>query len=476
MAVTVHNHNAAVRSISSSASLKSSTLDLHPRKTPSKRASQMFWSQVFGTFHNGKLKASPAKPVSKPPQDPKHGHAHGHHRSQSQPAAFAVYVTQPGHQPISIPLQATYDHSKSSADRSSAPVTVTIARNGVHTHGGHGASPGHRDKENRHSYSHSNSRPKEFVVPQSDAYLNPHIDTDHHRHSTRPRSRSRSPVHERSHDSHADHRARSSPRHAHQTPVSVAPSNAAVYGGSRTAGSVRHSISTPKLAQSAGVYYDPSHHPRSTGPQPIALPATSNYVSTPTRYPQIIQNVYTGAALTGHHGSAAPVGNNYAQPRIPATQSQYATHDNHAKSTQSPYAQAAAAPTMTPVNRSRKISTSTPKSVHTKGIHTHDQHHVTFSSVPPEERSIRHFSSVQHLNDLTSTPVNWPTHIHGRPRPKGYFNRRGDQFIRRGVVRRQAIPSMEWSDLFVGYPEPGMGWRDENGHWIPEGGGILRNK
>ncbi|KAG8816967.1 hypothetical protein FRC17_000119 [Serendipita sp. 399] len=444
-------------------------------KTLPRRASSMFWSQVFGGFHDEPSKVSTTKVTPKPAQDTKPLQGYGHHpslshsRSQSQPSAFAVYVTQSGHQPVQVPLRVVYDQSKSAGTSGSAPVTVTIAP----VANSHSPDSRHHNKENRYSTSHSHSRSKEFVVPPNKEYLTAHVEPAHHQrsphHSPHSGSPSRSPDHERSHDSHAAHQSKPSQRHGHhlQAPAPVpAPSGAqshvAVYGGSRV-GSMRHSVSTPQMAQSSRAYYDTQHHYRSAEPHPIGLSTGTNHISTPSRYPQIINNAYEAVAPTGPYG-VAPTSPNYAQPHTPVVQSRYVVDGSHAKTLQ-PSHTPAGTPIMTPSHRVRKISTSKP---------AHDQHHVTFSSRPPEERSIRHFSSNQHLNDLTTTPVNWPTHIHGRPRPKGYFNRRGDQFIRRGVVRRQAVPSMEWSDLFVGYPEPGMGWRDENGHWIPEGGGILK--
>lgn len=60
-------------------------------------------------------------------------------------------------------------------------------------------------------------------------------------------------------------------------------------------------------------------------------------------------------------------------------------------------------------------------------------------------------------------------------RPPGFYNRRGDKFIRRGVIRRQSNPAMEWHQVFDGYPDPGQGWMDEDGNWLPEQGGILKH-
>ncbi|CCA76832.1 hypothetical protein PIIN_10818 [Serendipita indica DSM 11827] len=60
-------------------------------------------------------------------------------------------------------------------------------------------------------------------------------------------------------------------------------------------------------------------------------------------------------------------------------------------------------------------------------------------------------------------------------RPKGFFNRRGDEFIRKGVVRHQPHASMEWHPMFKDYPDPGQGWMDEEGNWIAERGGILKH-
>jgi hypothetical protein len=59
-------------------------------------------------------------------------------------------------------------------------------------------------------------------------------------------------------------------------------------------------------------------------------------------------------------------------------------------------------------------------------------------------------------------------------RPKGWYNRRGDRFVQKGVVERQAT-HMQWHPTFGGYPEPGAGWMDEHGHFMPHGGGILKN-
>jgi len=59
-------------------------------------------------------------------------------------------------------------------------------------------------------------------------------------------------------------------------------------------------------------------------------------------------------------------------------------------------------------------------------------------------------------------------------RPKGWYNRRGDRFVQKGVIERQA-KHLEWHPTFRGYPEPGEGWMDENGRFMPTGGGILKN-
>jgi hypothetical protein len=59
-------------------------------------------------------------------------------------------------------------------------------------------------------------------------------------------------------------------------------------------------------------------------------------------------------------------------------------------------------------------------------------------------------------------------------RPKGWYNRRGDRFVQKGVVEYQA-KHLEWHPTFGGYPPPGEGWMDENGHFMPMGGGILKN-
>jgi hypothetical protein len=59
-------------------------------------------------------------------------------------------------------------------------------------------------------------------------------------------------------------------------------------------------------------------------------------------------------------------------------------------------------------------------------------------------------------------------------RPKGWYNRRGDRFLQKGVIERQP-KHLEWHPTFGGYPEPGTGWMDENGRFMPIGGGILKN-
>jgi hypothetical protein len=59
-------------------------------------------------------------------------------------------------------------------------------------------------------------------------------------------------------------------------------------------------------------------------------------------------------------------------------------------------------------------------------------------------------------------------------RPKGWYNRRGDRFVQKGVIEYQA-KHLEWHPTFGGYPLPGEGWMDENGHYMPSGGGILKN-
>lgn len=59
-------------------------------------------------------------------------------------------------------------------------------------------------------------------------------------------------------------------------------------------------------------------------------------------------------------------------------------------------------------------------------------------------------------------------------RPKGWYNRRGDRFVQKGVIERPAR-HLEYHHTFSGYPEPGEGWMDENGHFLPHAGGILKN-
>ncbi|KIM33306.1 hypothetical protein M408DRAFT_326072 [Serendipita vermifera MAFF 305830] len=59
-------------------------------------------------------------------------------------------------------------------------------------------------------------------------------------------------------------------------------------------------------------------------------------------------------------------------------------------------------------------------------------------------------------------------------RPKGWYNRRGDRFVQKGHVERVAA-HFQWHPTFKDYPEPGEGWMDENGHFMPVGGGILKN-
>lgn len=64
--------------------------------------------------------------------------------------------------------------------------------------------------------------------------------------------------------------------------------------------------------------------------------------------------------------------------------------------------------------------------------------------------------------------------LQGQSRPKGWYNRRGDRFVQRGVIERPAR-HLEYHPTFGGYPEPGEGWMDENGRFLPHGGGILKN-
>jgi len=69
------------------------------------------------------------------------------------------------------------------------------------------------------------------------------------------------------------------------------------------------------------------------------------------------------------------------------------------------------------------------------------------------------------------------THSHEsyfRHRPQGWYNRRGDQFIQRGVIKRQP-QHLEWDVIFAKYPEPGTGWMDAEGHYLPPTGGILKH-
>jgi hypothetical protein len=69
------------------------------------------------------------------------------------------------------------------------------------------------------------------------------------------------------------------------------------------------------------------------------------------------------------------------------------------------------------------------------------------------------------------------THSHEsyfRHRPQGWYNRRGDQFIQRGVIKRQP-KHLEWDVVFAKYPEPGTGWMDAEGHYLPPTGGILKH-
>lgn len=65
--------------------------------------------------------------------------------------------------------------------------------------------------------------------------------------------------------------------------------------------------------------------------------------------------------------------------------------------------------------------------------------------------------------------------LHGQARrPRGWYNRRGDHFVQKGVIQRQE-KHLEWHPIFNDYPEPGTGWMDENGRFLPMSGGILKN-
>lgn len=61
-----------------------------------------------------------------------------------------------------------------------------------------------------------------------------------------------------------------------------------------------------------------------------------------------------------------------------------------------------------------------------------------------------------------------------REPPKGWYNRRGDQFIQKGLVKRQPH-YLEWHRVFNKYPEPGTGWMNEEGQFLAYHGGILKN-
>ena len=88
---------------------------------------------------------------------------------------------------------------------------------------------------------------------------------------------------------------------------------------------------------------------------------------------------------------------------------------------------------------------------------------------PPMDTRVRTLSQ--------SRPQQYHPHAEQKAyaRPRGFFNRRGDEYVRKGVVRRQAHSNMEWHPMFKDYPDPGQGWMDEEGNWIAERGGILKH-
>ncbi|CAG7848403.1 SubName: Full=Uncharacterized protein {ECO:0000313/EMBL:CCA73662.1} [Serendipita indica DSM 11827] len=108
---------------------------------------------------------------------------------------------------------------------------------------------------------------------------------------------------------------------------------------------------------------------------------------------------------------------------------------------------------------------------------------------PVRGRTVSHppLNSPRYYIPLPPTPPNRHHSLHKQgwqwstaqaathARPPGYFNRRGDEFLGRGMVRRQPHARMEWHSMFGDCPDPGHGWMNEHGHWIPEGGGILKH-
>jgi len=100
------------------------------------------------------------------------------------------------------------------------------------------------------------------------------------------------------------------------------------------------------------------------------------------------------------------------------------------------------------------------------------QKHAHFSlphSMPNQSNLVERISSQQ-------PSKHHYTHSHEsyfRHRPQGWYNRRGDQYIQRGVIKRQPH-HLEWDVIFAKYPEPGTGWMDAEGHFLPPTGGILK--
>jgi hypothetical protein len=90
--------------------------------------------------------------------------------------------------------------------------------------------------------------------------------------------------------------------------------------------------------------------------------------------------------------------------------------------------------------------------------------HVLYSNPAPRpRRSLSNTDSISsHYSDYSSTV------------PRGWYNRRGDQYIRKGVIIMQP-PERQWHPVFTAYPDVGKGWMDEDGQFLRQSGGILKS-
>ncbi|KAG8828738.1 hypothetical protein FRC19_000126 [Serendipita sp. 401] len=389
-------------------------------------------------------------PPSTPPPPPRPA-------PHSTPPPIIVHVGSHDHQPIRIPIQKVYNRESRSNDR----------------------------KENGHSPLVLEPLSKETVSSHSKTYEPPSYRTDdtvsrrqQHRGSPPPRPHSRAGSHR--HSTH--HRSTDLESNSHSSSYEKGPKVALYYSRSRDgevpiflrpSSSQHHSVRPPPPYTSSRDHGFLNDKSRSNGRRRSPMPSRRANSRPPTSTSNRHSKQISDSGRSDRRGDLISGSSRSAHP-VQSTHRQYARGDKYS--------------TKVTADKDRHHPIYPPNDSRGPRHNQKDRHrHVRF--LLPHERESSHniryvrenlFLQQFHPERLPtsnrpSTPPNWSTHVRGRPRPQGYYNRRGDRLIRRGVIVRQKDPSMEWADVFSGYPQPGMGWRNETGHWLPEGGGILRN-